>query len=174
LRPYLVGMTRTFPRIAVLLFVLGVPALRAQTNSDPGTINIMTPEVSGPVSKHKPRQGRAAPEAPKPERKRAVTAPPKIPRGSSNPVYPTPLPAPQGFTPQPSHEVVTRPPAVPPPLYVPETGRALQNVPAVSGSGPSGRETFQDRAARCAHQSGVYGPAATGDRNVYINSCINQ
>jgi len=27
---------------------------------------------------------------------------------------------------------------------------------------------------RCAHQAGVYGPAATGDRNSYIGSCINQ
>ena len=36
-----------------------------------------------------------------------------------------------------------------------------------------GVETYQDRAARCAHQAGVYGQAA-GDRNAYIGSCINQ
>jgi len=41
-------------------------------------------------------------------------------------------------------------------------------------SGPGGTETFQDRAARCAHQAGVYGPSATGDRNAYIGGCINQ
>jgi hypothetical protein len=174
LRPYLIGMTRAYPLIAALLLALGAPALRAQTNPNTGTINIMTPEVYGPVPKHKPRQDRAASEAPKLERKRAGTPAPKTSHSSSNPVYPTPLPAPQGLTPPPSHEVVTRRPAVPPPLYVPETGRNLPNLPVASGSGPGGRETYQDRAARCAHQAGVYGPAATGDRNVYINSCINQ
>jgi hypothetical protein len=63
---------------------------------------------------------------------------------------------------------------VPPPLYVPQTGRTLPNLPTVGGSGPGGRETFQDRAARCAHQAGVYGPNATGNPSAYINSCINQ
>jgi hypothetical protein len=62
---------------------------------------------------------------------------------------------------------------VPPPIYVPETGRVLPNLPVISGSGPQGAETVQDRAARCAHQAGVYGQAA-GDRNAYIGSCINQ
>ena len=38
---------------------------------------------------------------------------------------------------------------------------------------PRGSETYQDRAARCAHQAGVYGQAA-GDRNAYIGGCINQ
>jgi hypothetical protein len=40
-------------------------------------------------------------------------------------------------------------------------------------SRPGGVETYQDRAARCAHQAGVFGQAA-GDRNVYVDSCINQ
>ncbi len=170
------GMTRAYPLIAVLILALGVPTLRAQTNPDTGTINIMTPEVSDPASKHKTQRGRAKPEAsaPAPERKRAGTPQPKTRHGSSNPVYPTPLPAPQGFSPPPSHRVVTPPPAVPPPLYVPQTGQVLPNLPAISGSGPGGSETSQDRAARCAHQAGVYGPAATGDRNAYIGGCINQ
>ena len=80
----------------------------------------------------------------------------------------------------PEHVVIPRPvPApptratVPPPLYVPQTGQTLPNLPAVPGSGPGGRETSQDRAARCAHQAGVYG-AAAGDRNAYVGSCINQ
>jgi hypothetical protein len=175
-RRYLVGMARACPLIVVLILALGVPTPRAQTNPDTGTINIMTPEVSGPASKHKTRRGRAKPEAPVParERKRAGTPQPKTRRGSSNPVYPTPLPAPQGFIPPPSHAVVTRPPVVPPSLYVPQTGQVLPNLPAISGSGPGGSETYQDRAARCAHQAGVYGPAATGDRNAYIGGCINQ
>lgn len=63
--------------------------------------------------------------------------------------------------------------AVPPPIINPQTGRALPNLPTVSGARPGGRETAQDRAARCAHQAGVYGQAA-GDRNAYIGTCINQ
>jgi len=62
---------------------------------------------------------------------------------------------------------------VPPPIVSPQTGIALPNLPTISPSGPGGRETYQDRAARCAHQAGVYGSAA-GDRNAYIGACINQ
>ena len=60
------------------------------------------------------------------------------------------------------------------PLYVPETGRTLPNLPSIWGAGPGGAETFQDRAARCAHQAGVYGSTATGNRNAYVGSCVNQ
>ena len=170
-------MTRAYPLIVFLILALGVPAVPAQTNPDTGTINIMQPEVPGPAPKHKTRRGRAKPVAPAPlpgpERPRAGTQQPKTRHGSSNPVYPAPLPAPQSFTPPPSHAVVTRPPAVPPSLYVPETGRTLPNLPTVSGAGPGGTETSQDRAARCAHQAGVYGQAA-GSPGAYIGSCINQ
>jgi len=62
---------------------------------------------------------------------------------------------------------------VPPPLYVPQTGRVLPNLPMGVGAGPGGAETSQDRAVRCAHQAGVYGQAA-GDASAYIGSCINQ
>ncbi len=62
---------------------------------------------------------------------------------------------------------------VPPPIIAPETGRVLPNLPTLSPSGPHGTETFQDRAARCAHQAGVYGNAA-GNRNAYVGGCINQ
>jgi hypothetical protein len=62
---------------------------------------------------------------------------------------------------------------VPPPLYVPQTGMSLPNVPRVSGSGPGGKETYQDRAVRCVDQAGRYG-ALAGGRDTYINMCINQ
>ena len=62
---------------------------------------------------------------------------------------------------------------VPPPLYVPQTGEVLPNMPTISGAGPRGAETSQDRAARCANQAGVYG-AAAGNPSGYVNSCINQ
>jgi hypothetical protein len=77
-------------------------------------------------------------------------------------------------TPRPI-EVPQLQPATPPPLYVPQTGQVLPNLPAISGAGAGagGRETSQDRAVRCANQAGVYGQAA-GDRNAYVGSCINQ
>jgi hypothetical protein len=62
---------------------------------------------------------------------------------------------------------------VPPPIYVPETGLALPNEPTISGSGPGGKETYQDRAARCVDQAGNYGPLA-GDRSAYIGMCVTQ
>ena len=58
----------------------------------------------------------------------------------------------------------------PPSLFVPQTGQTLQNLPTLSGSGPGGAETFQDRAARCAHEAGVSGQATTGN---FIGSCLN-
>ncbi|HZD88942.1 MAG TPA: hypothetical protein VE224_02490, partial [Pseudolabrys sp.] len=61
----------------------------------------------------------------------------------------------------------------PPPIVSPETGRLLPNLPNPAPSGPNGTETFQDRAARCAHQAGVYGSEA-GNRNAYIGTCVNQ
>jgi hypothetical protein len=61
----------------------------------------------------------------------------------------------------------------PPPIYVPDTGQSLPNEPTISGSGPGGKETYQDRAVRCADQAGNYG-ALAGDRSTYIGMCINQ
>jgi hypothetical protein len=85
----------------------------------------------------------------------------KSPRGSTeHVVIPRPSSVPQPQT------------TVPPPLYVPQTGRVLPNLPTI-GNGPGGAETSQDRAIRCAHQAGAYGQAA-GDRNAYVGTCINQ
>jgi hypothetical protein len=76
--------------------------------------------------------------------------------------------------PRPAPPETRRIPDMPPPVVVPQTGRALPNMPPpVPGSGTGGRETFQDRAARCTHQAGVYGQAA-GDNSSYITSCVNQ
>jgi hypothetical protein len=137
----------------LLALALVVPALSAE--SDSGTINIMKPEPVAPAKKKSTKTHKAR-------------------RGSSNPVYPIPLPKPQGPLPLPHPQAVTpHRPKTPPPLYVPQTGRLLPNLPA-TGAGPHGAETFQDRAARCVHQSGVYGPNATGDPGSYIRSCINQ
>jgi hypothetical protein len=106
-----------------------------------------------------------------------------VPEKGSRPSKPEPWLAPKYQSPRgtvkkvviPRSKTVPQPyAATPPPLYVPQTGRTLPNLPTVSGSGRGGAETFQDRAARCAHQAGVYGTTATGDRNAYVGSCINQ
>jgi hypothetical protein len=106
-----------------------------------------------------------------------------VPEKGSRPSKPEPWLAPKYRSPRGTVEkvVIPRPKTVrtpraatPPPLYVPETGRTLPNLPTISGAGPGGVETFQDRAARCAHQAGVYGSTATGNRNAYVGSCVNQ
>jgi hypothetical protein len=58
-----------------------------------------------------------------------------------------------------------------PPIVLP-SGQAVPNLPPVrQGIVPGGgRETFGDRAARCAHQSGLYGVPAE-QRNAYMHSC---
>ena len=104
-----------------------------------------------------------------------------VPEKGSRPSKPEPWLAPKNKSPRGTVKVViprsTNVPQLqavtPPPLYVPETGRTLPNLPTISGSGRGGAETYQDRAARCAHQAGVYG-ADAGNRNAYVGSCINQ
>ncbi|HET8542894.1 MAG TPA: hypothetical protein VFL68_00165 [Pseudolabrys sp.] len=106
-----------------------------------------------------------------------------VPEKGARPPKPEPWLAPKYKSPRgtvekvviPRSKTVPQPRAVtPPPLYVPETGRTLPNLPTISGSGPGGAETFQDRTARCAHQAGVYGSTATGNRNAYVGGCVNQ
>ena len=106
-----------------------------------------------------------------------------VPEKGAKPKLPEPWLAPKYKSPRGTVKHVTIPKSTivnPPntqvpqtPIIVPQTGRALPNLPSVSGSGPGGRETYQDRAARCTHQAGVYGQAA-GDRGTYIGTCINQ
>lgn len=156
--------------MALLVLALTAPAASAQ--SDGGTISIMRPEP-GTKTPVKTRHGKKRYYRTK---HRAVPREELLQtrRGSSDPVYPAPLPAPQHPQPAPHFKAVAPPPPkLPPPMFVPETGRVLPNLPPAVGSGPGGKETFQDRAARCAHQAGVYGQAA-GTPSSYINSCINQ
>ena len=145
--PYLVEMTGRLMRIVLVSLAAIMSAVPGHAQQETDRYTIMVPEK------------RTQPEPPEP------WLPPKYksPRGSREHVV-VPPPA-----------KVARPRApVPPLLYVPETGRTLPNLPAVSGSGAGGGETYQDRAARCANQASIYGPAATGDRNAYIGGCINQ
>jgi hypothetical protein len=89
------------------------------------------------------------------------------------PKYQSPRGLPQQVKPVRPMEAPPRAANPPPPIVVPQTGAVLPNMPTLSPSGPGGRETYQDRAVRCAHQASAYGEAA-GDRTNYINTCINQ
>ena len=82
------------------------------------------------------------------------------------------LPPPLHYNPPPVEAVTPPSKPVPPSMYVPQTGRSLPNLPTAR-LGSEGARSSQDRAARCAHQAGVYGQAA-GDRNTYVGGCINQ
>ena len=132
--------------MALLLLTAAFSALPAHAQSDDDRYSIMRPEPGSRAAQPEP------------------WLPPKYksPRGTRQHIVPPrPIEVPQLQT------------TTPPPIYVPQTGQVLPNLPSVSGAGPGGRETSQDRAVRCTHQAGVYGSAA-GDRNSYVGGCINQ
>ena len=173
LDPLLYGMALIRCLIISLTLMIALQAMPAcaQQADDSGTISIMRPEPGTPPAKHRrARKHTGEGEATEPK---GFGVKQDTRRGSSNPVYPTPLPGPQAPAPVPRIETPSRRATVPPPLYVPQTGRTLPNLPTI-GAGPGGAETTQDKSARCAHQAGVYGPSATGNPAGYIGSCINQ
>jgi hypothetical protein len=136
--------------IALVVAAAVLAAGPARAQSDEARYSIMKPEP-GTASKNSRSKSKDNPEpwlAPKYQSPRGTRERVTIPKSGQPPQQ-------QGSK-------------VPPLLYVPQTGRTLPNLPS-----PTGRETAQDRAARCAHQAGVYGQAA-GDRSSYINTCINQ
>jgi hypothetical protein len=111
-------------------------------------------------------------------KKRYVTAPypqaltKKVPRtnlsvarGSSGSVLPTPLPRTELIPPEGSGRLTL--PALPReqgPSVVPGVANPVPNL-------PHGPETFQDRASRCAFQSGLYSVPGTV-RSQYIGGCV--
>jgi hypothetical protein len=160
----------------ILLLVLALAAPAGAGGAGGGTtINIMKPEPGKPAAnqKVKHRRGHKSPAEPETTEPKGYGVKHDSRRGSSNAVYPAPLPGPQAPDPVPRIEKPARRATVPPPLYVAETGRGLPNLPA-TGAGSGGAETTQDKSVRCAHQAGVYGPNATGNPAGYIGSCINQ
>ena len=72
----------------LLALALAAPALAAEPATDSGTINIMRPEQPAPAKKKSTKTNKAR-------------------RGSSNPVYPIPLPRPQAPLPVPHLQTVT-------------------------------------------------------------------
>jgi hypothetical protein len=86
-------------------------------------------------------------------------------RGSSGSVLPTPLPRTQLIPPEGSGMLTTPSPAQEHgPIIIPGRTRAIPNL-------SHGPETFQDRASRCAFQSGLYGVPGTL-RNQYMGACL--
>jgi hypothetical protein len=168
-------MRQSLITIFLLALALAAPSVSAQARSDYGTINIMRPEPHARAShyrseeRHRRRHERVVHR----HAKKGYGAKEETRRGSSNPVYPTPLPGPQKPLPVPHYQVT--PPqraATPPPLLVPETGRFVPNLPPAVGTAP--KESFPERAARCQNQAAINGPNVTGNPSAYINSCINQ
>lgn len=136
--------------VTILLSALlgAAPLAYAQTLDNP--YSILKPEPGAPPH-HKPQ--------PQPE--------PWLPPKYQSPRSAERVPPPSQVLPPAPRE------RVPPAIVVPETGRVLPNMRTLSPSGPNGTETGQDRAARCAHQLGVYG-ADAGNPAAYLGSCVNQ
>jgi len=162
--------TVLFVGLAVLTCGAANLPARAQSNDDE-RYSIMRPEPGTDAAEQ--RRHRKPPVEHDAKTSKGFGVKQNSRRGSSGLVAPAPLPGPQRPLALPRQQAIVPPGAVPPPLYVPQTGRALPNLPNPAPAGPRGQETFQDRAARCAHQSGAYGQAA-GNKSLYINSCINQ
>jgi hypothetical protein len=86
-------------------------------------------------------------------------------RGSSGSVLPTPLPRTQLIPPEGGGMLTT--PSLPQeqgPTIIPGRTRAIPNL-------AHGPETFQDRASRCAFQSGLYAVPGTL-RGQYMGACV--
>lgn len=86
-------------------------------------------------------------------------------RGSSGSVLPTPLPRTELIPPEGGGRLTL--PALPQgqgPSVVPGVANPVPNL-------PHGTETFQDRASRCAFQSGLYNVPGTA-RSQYIGGCV--
>ena len=159
----------------------------AATQGYPGYPNsIMTPERSFAAHRHSgAHRGTSAPEAvPVPPAAAAASEPhhPSLlghekfvaklhrrglyaARGSSGSVLPTPLPKTQLIPPEGGGSL-TLPPMQQEqgPTRIPGTAHIIPNV-------PHGAETFQDRASRCAFQSGLYGVPGNL-RTQYMGACL--
>lgn len=86
-------------------------------------------------------------------------------RGSSGSVLPTPLPRTTLIPPEGSGRVTLPPVAQEQgPSVVPGVTNPVPNL-------PHGPETFQDRASRCAFQSGLYNVPGTV-RSQYMGGCV--
>jgi hypothetical protein len=89
----------------------------------------------------------------------------RVARGSSGSVPPTPLPRTPLIPPEDRNTLTV--PSLPQeqgPTLLPGLNRSVPNL-------SHGPETFQDRASRCASQSGLYGVPGN-QRGQYIGACV--
>jgi|SRR5579862_661940 len=131
---------------------------------------IMAPEP-GTAPHHRPRVAvhRQQVKAPEP-RSLATKKYPRqrfsvVRRGSSGSVLPTPLPRTELIPPEGNSRLTL--PAVPQeqgPSIVPGVANPVPNL-------PHGSESFQDRASRCAFQSGLYNVPGTA-KPQYMGACV--
>jgi len=157
------------PALAAVLFVFAAAAGSADAQGYPGyPYTIMTPERSAAGHDHRTVSRRErSPSAiahgiPQPKGHARVAA-----RGSSGVVLPTPLPRTQLIPPEGTGTITT--------LASPRQ-QGPTNVPSAPSLGaipnlPHGPETFQDRASRCAFQSGLYGVPGSANSQ-YMAACV--
>jgi hypothetical protein len=86
-------------------------------------------------------------------------------RGSSGSVLPTPLPRTRLIPPEGGGTLIT------PPLLQEQGPILLPGLNRPIPSLPHGPETFQDRASRCALQSGLYNVPGN-QRSQYVGACV--
>jgi hypothetical protein len=156
--------------LALALFVTALPApARAfEARNDQFPNSIMAPEP-GAAAAHRVTPSRQRAAASRRGGSTAARAGHRgvLARGSSDFVGPTPLPRTLLIPPEHvSAPAVRAAPAEQGPSIIP-SAPALGPIPNL----PHGNETFQDRAARCAFQQGLYGVPGTA-ASQYIGSCV--
>ena len=142
----------------------------AGANDNP--YSIMAPERGAVPQRHRKasirQRRRKSPQQHSMAKRNNVKPPYKsvsVVRGSSGSVLPTPLPRTTLIPPEGSGRLTL--PALPQqqgPSVVPGVANPVPNL-------PHGTETFQDRAARCAFQSGLYNVPGTA-QSQYIGGCV--
>jgi hypothetical protein len=165
-------MDMRFIRILASIFILFLSAPWSAAAQDyPGyPYTIMTPEHHA-TRHHRVEGSKRTARAPAQEISRAPANrrhPHRniaVARGSSGSVLPVPLPRTPLIPPEGGGAAVVR---VAPPQQSPTAVPGLANpVPNL----PHGAETFQDRAARCVMQQGLYGVPG-GASTQYMSACL--
>jgi hypothetical protein len=153
-----------------LALVVAAPGHGAAQGYPGYPYTIMAPEP-GTALHHRPRAAVHKQEVKAPEPRSLATKkyPPQrfsvVRRGSSGSVLPTPLPRTELIPPEGNSRLTL--PAVPQeqgPSIVPGVANPVPNL-------PHGSESFQDRASRCAFQSGLYNVPGTA-KSQYMGACV--
>jgi len=126
---------------------------------EPGTV----PHHRGPASRK--RHGKAAPEHAAPLARQPVPRTSFVAPGSSGSVLPTQLPRTPLMPPEGGGALIIHP-------LPQEQGRTVLPGGTSVPNLPHGTETFQDRAARCSFQAGLYGVPNGTSPQQYMGACV--